>query len=150
MKNIFKLTLIISLFFLAACAVQKRTPSGALPDQNIKSCGIISSNETSRSALDTEDVLYTLQIDCNNDGKLNPEDGHVLTAFEYSEVKPQQKKWLKELHKKAVSTQMKAAALPYVCVKYQAEVDPCPTFKNTYGVNPKFATPLGQGLINAK
>ena len=149
MKNIFKLIMIVCLFFLTACAVQKRTPSGETPDQIIKSCGHISSNETSRSALDAEDVLYTLQIDCSKDGRLNPEDGHVLTAFEYGEVRPQQKRWLKSLHKKAVSTEMKAAALPYVCAKYQSESDPCLTFKNVYGINPQFSTPTSQGLNNA-
>ncbi len=140
MKNIFKLTLIVSLFFLTACAIQKRTPSGASPDQSIKSCGLISSNETSRSALDTEDVLYTLQIDCNNDGKLNPEDGHVLTAFEHSEIKPQQKSWIKKWHKDFVLSQKKASALPYVCVRYKAKADPCLTFKNVYGIDPVFSS----------
>lgn len=140
MKNIFKLIMTVSLFSLAACAVQKRTPSGETSDQNVKSCGLISSNETSRSALDTEDALYTLQIDCNKDGKLNPEDGHVLTAFDYKEVTPQQKSWIKKWHKDFVVSLKKASAQPYVCVRYKAEADPCLTFKNVYGIDPIFSS----------
>ncbi len=140
-----------SLVFLTACAVQKRTPTGAVPDHNVKSCGLISSNETSRTALDAGDVLYTLQIDCNKDGKIGQEDTHILAAFEYSEVRPEQKIWLKNLHKKAVLAEKKASALPHVCVKYKAEADPCLTFKNVYGVEPEFTSQVHsiQGQHNA-
>lgn len=138
--NSLKFFTIIFTALLAACALQKRTPSGAVPDLTIKSCGLIAFNETSRTALDNVDVLYTLQNDCNKDRKIGPEDGPILTAFEYDEVNPQQKKWLRNLHKRAVLEEKKASALPYVCVDYQAEADPCLTFKNVYGINPTFSS----------
>lgn len=146
LKRLLKLFKLTSLIFLAACAVQKRTPSGAVPDLNVKSCGLISSNETSRTALDAVDVLYTLQIDCNKDGKIGQEDAHILAAFDYSEVRQEQKNWLKSLHKKVVLVEKKASALPYICVQYKAEADPCLTFKNVYGIEPVFSS---QGAVNA-
>ena len=145
-KKLLKFFSLLGLVFFAACAVQKRTPSGAVPDLNVKSCGLISPNETSRTALDAMDVLYTLQIDCNKDGKIAQEDAHILAAFEYNEVRAQQKIWLKNLHKKAVLAEKKASALPYVCANYKAEADPCLTFKNVYGIEPVFSS---QGLNNA-
>lgn len=150
-KNLKFLSVHALLIFLAACAVQKRTPSGAVPDLNVKSCGLISSNETSRTALDAIDVLYTLQIDCNKDGKIGQEDAHILAAFEYNEIRPQQKSWLRNLHKKVVLAEKKASALPYVCVKYKAEADPCLTFKNIYGIEPAFSDQKqsNQGQNNA-
>ena len=145
-KNFLKFISVLGIVFFTACAVQKRTPSGAVPDFNVKSCGLISSNETSRNALDAVDVMYTLQIDCNKDGKIGQEDAHILAAFEHNEVRPQQKSWLRKLHKKAVLAEKKASAMPYLCVNYKAEADPCLTFKNVFGVEPVF---LSQGQNNA-
>lgn len=139
-----KLSIIAALLMLASCGHNPvastesnydRMPSST---KEIKSCGLLSTTETVRNAVDAEDRLYSLQISCANKAE-------VAVGFPMNQIHPSQKGWITRWRKTAVKAQKNPSAKPYVCATYQAAYDPCAANKSVYGYAPEFS-----GKIAAK
>lgn len=148
-----KIGLLAALLFLASCGHKQisenpafdRAPSST---KEIISCGLLGSTETSRNAVDVnysekiDDRIYSLQIDCNSDQKVDLEKEKLIVGVPVTQVHSAQKGWITRWRKAAIKTQKNHAAKPYVCMKYQAAYDPCVTNRNVYGVAPQFSSKI--------
>ena len=150
-----KLSAIAAFLMLASCGhnkpvadlnqVSDRAPSNERT-QAVKSCGYLTSSETSRNAVDVnsdakiDDRFIVLQVDCNKDGVVDLDSEKQIVGVPTYLVSPQQKGWITRWRKIAIKQQRNQAAKPYVCMDYTAWSDPCTSGKNVYGVSPKFSS----------
>lgn len=149
MKSLF-IILVTVLFF--SCMhknhFDERGPSGAIQSdfQQITECGELSYGETNRIALNQEDIMYNLALDCNHDRKVDAHDKQLAVGFGLNQINPQQKGHIARFTRMAVMQQKKYSAKPYVCVRFQAEQNPCVSLKSTMGYNPSFTSKVDDVL----
>lgn len=145
MKKLLVLLVITSWFGCSSKPVDSdefnnRTPANIAAAQVINKCGEVGYNETSYSALNPEDVMYIMRLDCNLNRQIDREDGGVVIGLPVNELKPQQKAWLTRWKKMAVRSQKNALASPYLCMKVTATQDPCLSKKSVLGFKPSFTS----------
>ena len=127
---------------------EDRTPSGVIQSglQQVTECGELSYSESNRTALNQEDVMYNLALDCNRDRKVDTKDRYLAVGFPLSQMSPQQKGHITRFTRAAVMQQKKYSAKPYVCAKFQVEQDPCVSRKSAIGYNPSFTSQIEKVL----
>lgn len=147
-----KISVVAALLVLASCGHQPVADSDSAFDRKpsntteIMSCGLLGSAETARNAVDVnisekiDDRIYSLQIDCNRDRVVHPENERLIVGIPANLVRSSQKGWITRWRKTAVKAQKNPAAKPYVCMNYQAAYDPCAANKNVHGYAPKFSS----------
>jgi hypothetical protein len=149
-----KLSVVVALVLLASCGHSPKDPSLDRTPSNtteVMSCGLISSTETSRNAVDVnwadkvDDRHYSMQIDCNKDQLVDLSSEKLVVGIPMSQVKPGQRGWITRWRKLAVKVQQNQSAKPYVCMTYQAAYDPCTANRNAYAMSPKFSGKINFG-----
>jgi len=149
MKSLFLISVTV-LFF--ACTHKNhsddRSPSGVIQSgyQQVTQCGELSYGESNRVALNAEDVMYNLALDCNRDRKVDAQDQYLAVGFPISQMSPQQKGHITRFTRAAVIQQKKYSARPYVCAKFQIAQDPCVSQKSAIGYNPSFTSKIEKVL----
>lgn len=117
--------------------------SEPVPATNIiNACGEIQYSENSYAALDSDDVMYVLKLDCNHDRKISVEDNNLIIGIPITELRPQQKAWLTRWKKLAIQAAKKSSANPYLCMHVETLNDPCLNGKSVLGYKPRFTSKI--------
>ncbi len=137
-----KIIFLLSLALVSCGQMQKenRVPSSESGVAVVRQCGEIQYSENNRVARDTEDLMYTLHLDCNRDRKVTPADKNLVIGIPLQQVKPQQKAWLTRWKQQAVRAAQVGSANPYLCIQVEGKADPCITGQSITGNNPIFTS----------
>ncbi len=131
-------------FFLISCAHQEvsRLPASegqenleksnvskgvlsyqSLPDSKQQSpskfCGYLDSAESNRNAVDENDAIYVINVDCRNSPAQNSNKG--LVKLDRSNLNSNQKGWIPRWRAAAAKKHNTSRSLPYLC--FNGEVD---------------------------
>lgn len=121
-------------FFLMMASVQS---SAYLKE--VAQCGTIEFAESNYAARDTNDRVYTMALDCNQDRKIDAADGNRAINIPVGQLTEATLKWLKNTKRMVVNKSKSAKQNPYICVEVEAASDPCGSGKNALGFKPKFS-----------
>ncbi len=89
-------------------------------------------------------AFYTLQVDCDRDGRLSREEQGLIVRFEQQDVSKQERSNYSELKRLAEQRERRASATPYVAVVFEElSGPPCapgvsPVGRVLIGKNPTF------------
>ncbi len=137
-----------AVLFLAISAVfscthtppSARLPSSAKDYQQVFKCGVLNYSESSYNTVDSEDIYYNLNLDCNGDRQVNKSDQRKVISIPVQQLSPQQKGWITRWTVKAQRQSKKLSARPYVCAELTVTDDPCQTGNNVIGYRPRLTS----------
>lgn len=129
--------------------------------QQITACGCLGYSESNRDARNTDDVTYSLAVDCKKDGNIRTPSGTAFISIEPRLLAPQQKghitRWRRQavglgtvkdnqpyqttsLEKVCTSTgrvealdsrEADGTLAPYICIQGEVSSNPCAAKKQT-------------------
>lgn len=143
MKKIF---LLLVLLFVSSCAQKEfssevaRNPSAESLKafKSFRECGEVSYSESTYNAINPEDIMYNMALDCNRDLKVDDKDQFLSIGIPIEQIRPGQKRWIKSFTRKAIMAKKEKNAKPYMCIKFKSVDNPCLSRRSSVGYQPEF------------